>query len=326
MSLDAMRDLRPLSIGEMLDRAFSISLKNILPLSAIVFVFVVPQSIISYFAMNGPLSAIMDQISKVSTATTPAGAPPPDPMPLLNAYANAAPYFSLILLFGLLVAPISNAAVVLGISRAYLQMPVRFTDCYRDAMSRWGWLVLLGLLWAATAMGAIFVVMVPFLIMTTLVNALALGLGVFGGVLAIIIGLATFFAVVALCLLIYLAAAFSFVAAVLEKLPPGFAFRSGFQRVFGEGQLWRSLGIAAALFGILIGFEIVALVFGALVGVFHNLALITIVNGIIQALLYPFLFAVVAVCYYDVRIRREGFDLQMLAAQLGGPQGAAPLP
>lgn len=325
MSLDAMRDLRPLSIGELLDRAFSISLKNILPLSAIVFVFVVPQSIVSYFAMNGPMSAIVDQLSKVSTATGP-GAPPPDPMPLFNAYANAAPYFSLILLFGLLIAPISNAAVVLGISRAYLHMPVRFGDCYRDALTRWGWLVLLGLLWAATAIGAMFVVMVPFFIMTTLVSALAMGLGVFGGVLAVIIGIATFFAVIALLLLIYLAAAFSFVAAVLEKLPPGFAFRSGFQRVFGEGQLWRSLGIAAALFGILIGFEIIVLVVGALLGVFHNLALITIVNGIIQALLYPFLFAVVAVCYYDVRIRREGFDLQMLAGQLGGPQGTTPLP
>jgi len=316
-----MRDLRPLSIGELLDRAFSISLKNLLPLSAIVFVFVVPQSIVSYFAMNGPLSVIMDQISKASTATAP-GAPPPDPMPLLNAYANAAPYFSLILLFGLLVAPISNAAVVLGISRAYLNMPVRFGECYRDAISRWGWLVLLGLLWAATAAGAFFVAMVPFVILTTLVSALAVGLGAFGGVLAVILGIATFFAVIALMLLIYLAAAFSFVAAVLEKMPPGFAFRSGFQRVFGEGQLWRSLGIAAALFGILIGFEILGSVVGLLVGVVHNFALVTIVSGIIQAFLYPFVFAVVAVCYYDVRIRREGFDLQMLAAQLGGTSPA----
>ncbi|HEY7993755.1 MAG: hypothetical protein ACHQY2_03390 [Candidatus Eremiobacterales bacterium] len=323
MSLDAMRDLRPLSIGELLDRAFSISFKNILPFSAIVFIVIVPEMIINYFAINGPLAAVTDQLQKIGTV---AGTTPPDPMPLLNAEANAAPYFGAILLYALLVVPLANAAVVSGISRAYLQMPVRFSDCYRDAVGRWGWLVLLGLLWAAAVMASVLVVSLPFGIIMVSLGVMAAALGVFGAVLAIVIGIAAAFATIALMLLIYLAAAFSFVAAVLEKMPPGFAFRSGFQRVFGEGQLWRSLGIAAAVFGIVIGFEIVGSVVGLLVGVAHNFALITIVNGIIQAFLYPFLFAVVAVCYYDVRIRREGFDLQMLAAQLGGPSTPAPLP
>jgi hypothetical protein len=112
---------------------------------------------------------------------------------------------------------------------------------------------------------------------------------------------------------------------VLERLPPAFAFRSGFQRVFGEGQFWRSLGIAAALFGIFIGFEIVGAAIGFLVGQSHEFGLLSVVNGVFEAFLYPFIFAVVAVCYYDVRIRREGFDLQMLAAQLGG-SAASPAP
>jgi len=324
MSLDAMRDLRPLSIGELLDRAFSISFKNILPFSAIVFVVVVPQMIISYFAMNGPLAAILDQAAKMGT--TAGTTTPPDPMPLLTAEANAAPYFGVILLYGLLVVPLANAAVVSGISRAYLHMPVRFVECYRDAIGRWGWLVLLGLLWVAAAVAAEIGVTLPFGIVILSLGAVAGTLGVFGAILAIVVGIAAVLAVIALVALLCLAAAFSFVAAVLEKMSPGFAFRSGFQRVFGEGQFWRSLGIAAALFGIVIGFEIIGSVIGLLAGVVHNLGLVTIVNGIIQVFLYPFLFAVVAVCYYDVRIRREGFDLQMLAAQLGGPSTPASLP
>ena len=324
MSLDAMRDLRPLSIGELLDRAFSISFKNILPFSAIVFVVIVPEMIINYFAMNGPLAAIFDQAAKMST--TAGSTTPPDPMPLLNAEANAAPYFGAILLYALLVVPLANAAVVSGISRAYLHMPVRFGECYRDAIGRWGWLVLLGLLWVAAAIAAEIVVTLPFGIIIFSLGAVAAMLGVVGAVLAIIVGIAALLALLGLISLICLAAAFSFVAAVLEKMSPGFAFRSGFQRVFGEGQFWRSVGIAAALFGIVIGFEVVASVVGLLAGVVHNLALIAIVNGIVQTFLYPFMFAVVAVCYYDVRIRREGFDLQMLAAQLGGPSTTAPLP
>lgn len=322
MSLDTMRDLRPLSIGELLDRAFSISFKNILPFSAIVFVVIAPEMIVNYFAMNGPIAAVMAQAAKIGT--TPSTTPP-DPMPLINAELTAAPYFGAIFLYALVVVPLANAAVVSGISRAYLRMPVRFGECYRDAVGRWGWLVLLGLLWLAAVMATVLVVTLPFGIIMIALSATAAVLGVFGAVLAIVVGIAAFLAILALVLLVYLSAAFSFVAAVLEKMPPGFAFRSGFRRVFGEGQLWRSLGIAAALFGIIIGFEIVGSVVGLLVGVAHNFALITIVNGIIQAFLYPFLFAVVAVCYYDVRIRREGFDLQMLAAQLGGPSAPAPL-
>lgn len=321
MSLDVMRDLRPLSIGELLDRAFSISFKNFLPLSAIVLVVIVPQVILNYFAMNGPLAAFMDEMQKASTtAATSTG--PPDPTAILSAEAKAVPYFGIIFLYALLVVPLANAAVVSAISRAYLHLPVRFVECYRDALSRWGWLILLGLLWVAAVMASSFVAFVPFFIVTFALGALAATLGVAGAILAIIIGIALGLSMLGLVLMLYLSAAFSFVAAVLERLPPGFAFRSGFQRVFGEGQFWRSLGIAAALFGIFVGFEILAAIVGGVVGLLHQFGLIAIVDGVVGAFLYPFVFAVVAVCYYDVRIRREGFDLQMLAAQLGGPASA----
>ena len=322
MSFDVMRDLRPLSIGELLDRAFSIAFKNILPFSAIVLVVIVPGVALSYYATSGPLAAFNDQLEKISQ--TAGSSAPPDPMQLLSLEASMVPYFGILMLYGLLVVPLANAAVVTGISRAYLRLPVRFTECYREAIGRWGWLVLLGLLWLAATMGATFVAFVPLIFLTFAIGLLVTALGAFGAVIAIILGIAFGLAFMALVLLLYLSAAFSFVAAVIEHLPPAFAFRSGFQRVFGEGQLWRSLGIAAALFGIFVGFEIIGSVVGLLAGQAHDIALISVVNGIFEAFLYPFLFAVVAVCYYDVRIRREGFDLQMLAAQLGAPSTTAP--
>lgn len=317
-----MRDLRPLSIGELLDRAFSIAFKNFLPFTAIVLIAVVPGVIVSYFATSGPLAAVNDQLQKITA--TAGSTTPPNPFPLLTAEANAAPYFGLIMLYSLIVVPLSNAAVVAGISRAYLRLPVRFAECYREALSRWGWLILLGLLWVAAAIASGFVAFVPFFIVSFAIGALATALGTFGAILAVVVGIAMGLAFIALILMLYLSAAFSFVAAVIEKLPPGFAFRSGFQRVFAEGQFWRSLGIAAAMFGIFLGFELISLVVGMLVGQAHDFALISVVNGVFEVFLYPFLFAVVAVCYYDVRIRREGFDLQMLAAQLGGSAPAAP--
>jgi hypothetical protein len=67
------------------------------------------------------------------------------------------------------------------------------------------------------------------------------------------------------------------------------------------------------------GFAIVASVIGG--GAFwltHSFAMYFALTAIVNVFIYPFVFAVVAVSYYDVRIRREGFDLQLLAARLGG--------
>ncbi|MBA3316561.1 MAG: hypothetical protein H0T50_00520 [Gemmatimonadales bacterium] len=40
------------------------------------------------------------------------------------------------------------------------------------------------------------------------------------------------------------------------------------------------------------------------------------VVGVLQMLLYPLLYCVLTVAYYDLRVRKEGFDLEMLASTL----------
>lgn len=44
-----------------------------------------------------------------------------------------------------------------------------------------------------------------------------------------------------------------------------------------------------------------------------------IVQSILQILVYPFFYALTTVLYYDLRVRKEGFDLERLASSL--PQG-----
>ena len=39
--------------------------------------------------------------------------------------------------------------------------------------------------------------------------------------------------------------------------------------------------------------------------------------AVIQTLIYPFLYAVLTVLYYDLRVRKEAYDLEVLAADLG---------
>ena len=40
------------------------------------------------------------------------------------------------------------------------------------------------------------------------------------------------------------------------------------------------------------------------------------VVGVVQMLLYPLLYCVLTVAYYDLRVRKEGFDLEVLASTL----------
>ena len=38
--------------------------------------------------------------------------------------------------------------------------------------------------------------------------------------------------------------------------------------------------------------------------------------ALLQVLAYPFLYVVTTVLYYDLRVRKEGFDLELLASTL----------
>jgi hypothetical protein len=42
----------------------------------------------------------------------------------------------------------------------------------------------------------------------------------------------------------------------------------------------------------------------------------TAVMGIVQMVIYPLLYCILTVAYYDMRVRKEGFDLEMLASSL----------
>jgi hypothetical protein len=83
------------------------------------------------------------------------------------------------------------------------------------------------------------------------------------------------------------------------------------------------------------GFTIVLLPLTA-VGAFSGNGFVSaLANGVATAaatvLTIPFVAAVIAVLYFDLRVRKEGFDLQMLAMRIGAPApdantAAAPMP
>lgn len=127
---------------------------------------------------------------------------------------------------------------------------------------------------------------------------------------------------------IWLSVAFSVAFPVLfvEDLRGSKALRRSFKLV--EGRWWPTCGV------LLVGFLLAGIVssiftygLGALALINDSLGfliLLTTLGGLLSSLLTtPFQAAIVSVVYFDLRVRKEGFDLELLADHLAG---RAPVP
>jgi hypothetical protein len=99
-------------------------------------------------------------------------------------------------------------------------------------------------------------------------------------------------------------------------------------RQLAAGSVGRILGVLFLTAIILATIEIIALMLLGVAGVFiHASAALTTLGGNLASLLiYPFFTVVITLLYYDLRIRKEGFDLEIMAAELAqSGQGVSPL-
>lgn len=107
-------------------------------------------------------------------------------------------------------------------------------------------------------------------------------------------------------------------AAVLEPLPGG---TDGLGRSWAltKGFRWRAFGLYVVVFVLLslflIGFGVIAGLAAALLPVLFVPALIGV--GLIFLFFYPFTSCVLTLFYYDLRVRKEAFDLELLSQHLG---------
>jgi hypothetical protein len=140
-----------------------------------------------------------------------------------------------------------------------------------------------------------------------------------GGLLLVIVGAVWFFVVFA----------FWMPALFVEGLRGGRALGRSYKLV--KGRWWRTFGVLAV--GFLLATFVSTLVQAVFVaGIFAGsdndalvLVLSTIAGIVGLAIGTPFQAAIVTVAYFDLRVRKEGFDLELLAREMAGEgPGAAP--
>jgi hypothetical protein len=328
-------NLRPMTIGEMLDRAFTVYFRNALVLTAALIVVLVPMLVLNYLGQRDLLGLDLKMID--ATMKNPnAPPPPPDFNQLMSYYTTSLPYLGLTMMLATFALPFANSAIIAGISRSYLGQPVRFADCYRDAFARWQHILLLAVLWIVALVVGVIVAYIALIIIFVVIAFAGAAIlpkapAVAGVIFAVFFIPALLWLVIS-SLQIYLAWALSFAAITLEHVDPVKAFASGFSRVFGRGTYWRSAGVAAAMLGIVLVFELI--VGAAIAALFLWLKLSTDsaplalsgFSGLASAVITPLSFAIVAMYYYDIRIRREGFDLDHLTQMLSRNEPPLPTP
>ena len=181
-----------------------------------------------------------------------------------------------------ILSSIATAATVFVVSESYLGRPLEAADALRRAAPLFSQLIVCSLLLAIVVMFGFLCFFFP--------------------------------GVVLLCGLLL-----AFPALVLE---PGTSPLAALSRSWWltRGARWRMLGLLVTLV-VLLYVPIIAI--AALVtillpsgsGQTHDVVTLAIV-GVLQMLLYPLLYCVLTVAYYDLRVRKEGFDLEVLASTL----------
>ncbi len=311
--------LRPMSISDMLDAAFRLYRRHFLTFIGIVALLQVPMAILQ-FAAQLPYLQAMQRF----TARPPVLAPGASPLDLFP-FAQLLPYYALI--FGLsifqylLVYNLMTGALANAISRSYLGQPISILSSYNIGLKRVGALIAASLipfavglafvaLIAGCAFGAVYMYMQGARTdaQPNIGLAIAAGIGLFG--LIILGGLAGLFFYVRLILTTQ--------AIVLEGQGP-LAGLTRSWRLVGQA-FWRSLGIFLLVYAFM---YIVSLVVqlplvaaGALFGMLFNTSglyqsIVSLITYGVLILVLPLQFIIFTLLYYDLRIRKEGYDLEL---------------
>ncbi|MGH8904820.1 MAG: hypothetical protein ACRDYA_24835 [Egibacteraceae bacterium] len=293
--------LRPMDLGDLLDGAVRLFVANWRALLLAVGVLVVPLQLLAAFLQRGELRLGLFQMF---TDPTPLGSPGPQGA-LLSSGQLAALAVTGLAFF--LVLPVLAGAVCVIVGRSYLGQAVDWRTALGVAWERFGSLLGAAVLVHLVEFGLLMPALVVF--STGLVTGSG-GLAVLGlllllgGIVGVIIAVALYAAVAP--------------AVVIEGIGPVAAMRRS--RRLRQPRLWPTVGavIVAGLLAVIVGGILGFLPQAVGTGLGGPFAWVLVgVSGLLSQLVQiPFTAIVATLLYFDGRIRQEGFDLQMMAADL----------
>ncbi len=291
-----------MTVSDILDGAFRLMKANARAVLPIVAVFVVPLQVIAAFAQRNLFGGegLLDAISDPSLATQ--GAFQTDADALVGIGAG---------LLNILVLPFLAGAISQVVAASYLGQELGAAEALRSTLRR-SWALFGGWVVVHVLQLAGFLVAGAILLALVLAGAPEAGL-----VVALLLGVVTGVPVLLAVMALSVAVA---PAIVVEDLGPIAGVRRAWS--LARRRFWAVLGTAllagliASTLGQILGF--IPSLGGLLLGLQGGWVLLA-VGAILTALITQPIVAIVATLqYFDLRIRFEGFDLEVIAAELAG--------
>jgi hypothetical protein len=319
MLKDLHNRLRPLGIADILDETVEIYKSNFVLLVGIAAFLYVPYSLLS-----AGLQSPRFDMEKM------------EPAQFVGLFLTLLVSF----VFYVIAAPIVTGALTYGISERYLDRPTSIGACYRRMLSASVFLRFLGAN-ALVFLAGLGALLVPGIFIGAGVALLVAGMGsgsmpIILGILLIVVGIP------AIIIPIYVMLRLTLVAPAFVIEMRGAVGSLGRSWDLMKGNMLKALALLAIVSvvvsiiqGIIASPVAIAIGLGAVKGAdpsYFLLVINTVLQAILSTVLAPLTSIVVMLLYYDMRIRKEGFDLELLARDLAagaeayGAYGASSLP
>jgi len=307
--------LRPLGLGEVLDRAVTLCVKYFVPFATIYLVYAVPLAVITFFATKDfqtMLQSVTDVMQHAGTTGRPASQ-----TAIMQAFTRGGGFNAwtgVLVVMTLLIGPLPTGALIDATASTYLGRLPTFGQSYRVGLARWVPLIGVNVLYFVAGMllylaivivaGLIFVALA---FLTATAHTLGIAVDVAIGIVAAIFG-------IALAIVVTLALQVSYFTCVVERSNPIVAFTRGIARVFMGVGLKRSLLIGVAFIAISVAIGIISFAGQAiLAGLFRSGIAGSIYETLVRIATAAFTTAFIGIFYFDLRVREEGLDLTLAA-------------
>ena len=297
---------RSMSVGEWLDATFTLYRRNFVLIASISAVVQIPYALLTLILFE--VSGITGFVNSPFGSLNPQTATRAQEIAQLNSLLGAlAVSGGVLLLAALIVFPLGEAATTRAVSDRYLDRPASLRTAYRAAWGRLRSLIAMILLLIVLYAGCAAVLTLVFLLFALV------GGPVVGAVIAII-----GFGVLALLIAANFPFALAAPAVVLERVSGWRGLKRSWQLV--RPRFWANFGrlLLLALIATIIS-GVLATIFqlpGTALDPHNAFVFDQIASAIARVFVGPITYIGVTLLYYDARIRKEGFDIEMLASSL----------
>lgn len=303
--------LRPMSTGELLDRTFALYKRNFWLFAGIVV----------------PAPALVLGIQLIALPfTTSLAMSAADPKFLMANISKFIGAFVAAAVAWYAGISITHAATVRAVSAVHLSRSITVGQSYGGLKGRWLKVIAIVLLLLLALAAAWIVLVAGAAIVTGVAVAAGSVAGIAGKIIGVLVGIAAFVGAVVLMIWIWARYQLCIQTCVIEGTRVLESFRRS--AALAKGSIMRIL-IVFILFivvNVAVAFTLQIPVKLAVLPL-HSFRLAVVVQGLASfiagVLVGPLATIAMSLVYYDERVRKEAFDLQLMMAALDGPQAGA---